>query len=1419
MLKKKVNQLFTVMLLCMTAWMVQPAVSYAVTTTVNDEVMTYRDISGVWPSGYDGSYYFGYLANSDIQKETAAVRFNLPDVSGSITAAYIKINVTGVLTSGGTPAIKVYKATDDSWSSGLPSTIGGNTWTPTTTILTAPPNGWYTIPINVGSFVNAELAGDRKVSFVLDGHDSNPLGNNGQSDIGFNDAQLELTINMNTAPVASNGTLAVTEDMVESGTLSATDVENDALTYSVVVQGTKGTVSITNPATGAYTYTPNPNVEGADSFTFKATDANNAASNIATVNVAIAGVNDIPTISSIAAQSMDEDTATGSILFTVADVETAAGSLSVTAASDNQTLAPDANLVLGGGGTNRTLTVTPAANQSGTANITVTVTDANSGTATKTFVLTVNAVNDAPAAANGTLAVTEDTPQNGTLSASDVENEALTYSVVAQGSKGIVTITNAATGAYTYTPNPDAEGSDSFTFQATDTGNAVSNTATITVTITGVNDAPTAISDTLQVIEDTVATGTLTATDKENNGLTYGIAAAATKGTVAITDAGTGAYTYTPNADAIGADSFTFFVQDSEGLDSNTATITVNIQARNDAPVISDITKGSNEDTPIAFTVTDFVSHYNDVETEALRGVRIIVTGSGLNGLLTVNGAEVASGQQIDAADLDQLVFTPKANWFGTSSFTWKASDGTNDSNEATVTMIIASVNDIPVAEDKTINITIDGQKEDVLIASDADGDPLTYSIFKAPDKGNVMLSVYSNNQFTYQHTDGTVGSDSFIYQVRDNNGASVTASVYLNIVPAGSADLASLSASAGALIPEFDQTIDSYTMSVGNFVASTTVTAAVYNRHATLAINGVPATNGEPSAIIGLQVGANTIPIEVTSQSGAKKTYTLTITRAPSSSANLKALRLSEGVLEPEFDPGIQVYQANVGTNVNAITVTAEVYEPNAKIYVNNNLVSSGAPSPGIILVEGLNTITVKVIAQDEVTSKIYTLSVNRQHDNSMEDSGGSSSTEDNTTIKKLQVIVDGLVQEESATASTSVEGELSVTTITVDNEKVLARINREDNKTLAIPYPDPTDVVIAELNGQLVKAMEGKDIMVEVITERATYKLPAALINIDSVSEKLGQKTALQDIKISIRISDSSKESVKSVQDAADKGKLTVVTRPVDFEVQAQYGDKKVSVSQFDSYVERSIPLPEGINPSRITTGVVLGSDGSIKHVPTNITKLNDHYYANIKSLTNSTYSVIWNPKTFNDVEQHWSKDDVNDMGSRLIIQGISDAEFAPEQAITRAEFAAIVGRGLGLSKEQGSSAVSFKDVAASDWYNEAVKNVSSYGLVNGYEDGTFQPNRTITRVEAMAILARAMKLAGLSTIQDSEEAAAVVDSFRDSQQIGAWARQAVASVVVRGVVQGYNNELAPSDQITRAQTAAMVRRLLQHSELINR
>jgi ELWxxDGT repeat protein len=186
-----------------------------------------------------------------------------------------------------------------------------------------------------------------------------------------------------------------------------------------------------------------------------------------------------------------------------------------------------------------------------------------------------NGLNFAPIAANTTVSAAADLPVSSTLPATDPDGNALMFSIVTNGTKGTALIDNSATGAFTYTPNAGVSGTDTFTFKAND-GQIDSNVAIVTITIGAPNQPPVAGNATITTAFNVQYSGTLGATDPEGSALTYSIATNGSKGVARITDATTGAFTYTPNAGASGGDSFTFQASDGQ-LDSNTATISATI--------------------------------------------------------------------------------------------------------------------------------------------------------------------------------------------------------------------------------------------------------------------------------------------------------------------------------------------------------------------------------------------------------------------------------------------------------------------------------------------------------------------------------------------------------------------------------------------------------------------------------------------------------------------------------------------------------------------------------------------------------------------------------------------------------------------------------------------------------------------------
>ena len=577
-----------------------------------------------------------------------------------------------------------------------------------------------------------------------------------------NTATVNVTITpVNDAPVASNGSLTTQEDTVGSGTLAASDIDGDALTYSVVAQPTGGSVTITNASTGAYTYTPDANFNGSDSFTFRVNDGT-TNSNTATVTITINAINDAP-VASNGNLSTSEDTA-GSGTLTANDADGDGLTYAIVVSPSNGTLtAFDAST--------GAYTYTPNANFNGSDSFTFRANDSTTNSNTATISVTVSGVNDAPVASNASETTNEDVALTSTLTASDIDGDGLTYSVVSQPANGSVTITNTASGDYTYTPDANYNGSDSFTFRVND-GTTNSNTATVSITVSAVNDAPVANDGNLSTTEDTPASGTLTASDVEGNPLTYSVVAQPANGTVLITNASTGAYTYTPDANFSGSDPFTFSANDGNA-NSNTATITVSVGGVNDAPVASNGVLLTQEDTPGSGLLVAV-----DTDLDALT---YAVVAQPANGTVVIDNASTGA-----------YTYTPDANYNGSDSFTFKANDGTEDSNTATVNVTVTSVNDAPMANNGSLNTQEDTAGSGTLAASDVDGDALTYSIVTPPTNGSIAAFDANTGAYTYTPDANFNGSDSFTFRANDGTANSNTATVSVTIGGVNDAPVAS---------------------------------------------------------------------------------------------------------------------------------------------------------------------------------------------------------------------------------------------------------------------------------------------------------------------------------------------------------------------------------------------------------------------------------------------------------------------------------------------------------------------------------------------------------------------------------------------------------------------------------------------------
>lgn len=168
--------------------------------------------------------------------------------------------------------------------------------------------------------------------------------------------------------------------------------------------------------------------------------------------------------------------------------------------------------------------------------------------------------------------------------------------------------------------------------------------------------------------------------------------------------------------------------------------------------------------------------------------------------------------------------------------------------------------------------------------------------------------------------------------------------------------------------------------------------------------------------------------------------------------------------------------------------------------------------------------------------------------------------------------------------------------------------------------------------------------------------------------------------------------------------------------------------------------------------------------------------------------------------DIKGHWAESAITSWQDKGLITGYTDGTFKPDNSITRAEFASMVNKALGLT-EKGD--VPFSDVQSGSWYYDAISIAVKAGYCSGYEDGTFKPDATITRAEAAVMIALAKGLT---------QNTAAASGFADAANIPAWAKGYVGAVVSAGYMSGRpDGTFDATNTITRAEAVSSLDRAM--------
>ena len=494
-----------------------------------------------------------------------------------------------------------------------------------------------------------------------------------------------------------------------TGTLNFTDTaDGDSNNFTVNTGPSNGTATI-NATTGAWSYSPNADFNGSDSFTVQVTDDdNNTETQV--ISLTVNGVDDIVADSF----SLNED---GSLSYNVLNNDSFEGSTPTITAVGSPS---NGTVTIDGDGTAGTLTYTPTSNFNGSDSFTYTVTSGGV-TETASVNVTVNQQNDPGTFTGDTDGSGDEDGGNitGTLNFTDTTDgdSNPNFTVNTGPSNGTATI-NATTGAWSYSPNADFNGSDSFTVQVTDDDNNT-ETQVISLTVNGVDDI---VADSFSLNEDgSLSYNVLNNDSFEGSTPTITAVGSPSNGTVTIDGDGTaGTLTYTPTSNFNGSDSFTYTV--TSGGVTETASVNVTVNQQNDPGTFTGDTDGSGDEDGGNITGT---LNFTDT-TDGDSNPNFTVNTGPSNGTATINATTGAWS------------YSPNADFNGSDSFTVQVTDDDNNTETQVISLTVNGVDDI-VADSFSLNE--DGSLSYNVLNNDSfEGSTPTITAVGSPSNGTVTI-------------------------------------------------------------------------------------------------------------------------------------------------------------------------------------------------------------------------------------------------------------------------------------------------------------------------------------------------------------------------------------------------------------------------------------------------------------------------------------------------------------------------------------------------------------------------------------------------------------------------------------------------------------------------------------------------------
>lgn len=276
----------------------------------------------------------------------------------------------------------------------------------------------------------------------------------------------------------------------------------------------------------------------------------------------------------------------------------------------------------------------------------------------------------------------------------------------------------------------------------------------------------------------------------------------------------------------------------------------------------------------------------------------------------------------------------------------------------------------------------------------------------------------------------------------------------------------------------------------------------------------------------------------------------------------------------------------------------------------------------------------------------------------------------------------------------------------------------------------------------------------------------------------------------------------------------RMRTITSLMDIRVSAIASGNYTSAKELSIPGEYTVRTTSSLISTQTLAARMDSTYNDAAYLPTKISTVGNYTIINARIIGNQVLGTFLSAWNFTDMSKHWSNAIVAELGAKYIIDSSYGSSFKPEQKITRAEFAVMLSRGLGLLGDR-ETAQRFRDVQPFTQTSDYIGAAAKAGIITGNTDGTFRPNDHITREQMAIMIIRAMEYTNHPITLNGTSASAL-SIFKDKAKIQSQSAEFVAKAVQSGIILGMSSSVfQPQGNATRAQAAVMLQRMLKQAD----